>query len=95
MLIHGICDSNAHPAHFSQEFVEQSSKSIFQAAYDLVRSCLTNYITQVDKVVVEKAGTHVDNEVIICSESILVCFSGTSGFEKLKSLRKKRSFVIY
>ena len=33
----------------SQEFVEQSSKSIFQDANDFVRSCLSNYIAQVHK----------------------------------------------
>ena len=37
----------------SQEFVEQSSKWTFQAANDYVRSCLSNYITQVYKSVVE------------------------------------------
>ena len=31
-------------------------KSIFQAANDFVRSCLSNYITRVHKSVVEKAG---------------------------------------
>ena len=59
-----------------QEFVEQSSKSIFQSAYDFVRSCLSNNKIQVHEVVVEKADLLVGNQkpvgskVIVCSESI-------------------------
>ena len=42
--------------------MEQSSKSIFHAANDFEKSCLSNYIIKVHKVVVEKAGPHVGNE---------------------------------
>ena len=62
----------------NQEFVEQSSKSVSQAADDFVRSCLSNYMIQTHKFVVERAGPHVSNEepvgsqVIICNEFILV-----------------------
>ena len=51
---------------------------------------MSHYITEVHKVVVEKAGLHVDNaklvssQVIICSKSILVCFSRTPGFLKFE-----------
>ena len=51
----------------SQEFVEQSSKSILQAAYDSVRNCLPNYLTQVHKVVVEKAGPQLCYEEAVDS----------------------------
>ena len=62
----------------SNQFVEQSSKSVFKAADDFVRSCLSNYMIQTHKFVVERADPHVSNEepvgaqVIICSEFILV-----------------------
>ena len=58
--------------------MEQSSKSVFQAADDFVWSCLSDYMIRTHKFVVEKAGPHVSNEepvgsqIIICSEFILV-----------------------
>ena len=69
-------------------------------AIDFERSCLTNYITQVpkNKIAVEKACPDLGNEdllVIICSASIFIRFFKTSGFQKLKSLGKKKNAVIY
>ena len=72
----------------------------FSPAIDFERSCLPNYITQVPKnnIAVEKAGPDSGNEdllVIVCSDSIFIRFSKTSGFQKLKSLGNKKSVVIY
>ena len=76
MRIQHMTDKGKSQNVSGQEFVEQSSKSIFQAAYDFVRSCLSNNKTQVHEVVVGKAAPHIGNQkpvgskVIVCSESI-------------------------
>ena len=55
--------------------MEQSSKSIFQAAYDFVRSCLSNNKTQVHEVVVEKADPHVGNQKPVGSKFVVSPYS--------------------
>ena len=61
----------------------------FSPAFDFERICLPNYITQVprNKIAVEKVRPDLGNEdllVIVCSESVFICFSKTSGFQKLE-----------
>ena len=79
-------------------FWKNLASQIFYTANDFESSCLSTYIPHVPKIAMEKVGPNLSNEnllVIVWSESILIRFSRTSGFQKLKILGKTKSVIIY